>query len=672
MSHHLRWAIVLLAIFVVTSILILHSDLDIPKHSNLKFLFNTHVYEDTIEPTLEEDYSNEEILNDEKLVAENVESEKQQNSEAVPVCVVWKRPNVRVMSFFVSSILSDMGAKFKFILSSNLVRRFRELEKAYKESGVGIQLPFLADSCTSDMPVVNLYFAEDSETAYRADAVNIVVGDEKCSCSPLNKGCLNADFRQFHGSQMSTDWLPLGPRFEFKQVEEVDVSSKRSIPFNFMGAMTSSSRRSLQNLLINPEIKSRYPFVAKGLTLFTSKWSKIAVGKYSCPSEYRDILLKSAFTLCPEGTNAESYRIYEAIESGSIPVLVHSKKSQCLDPYEQLISDGTPIIVLDSWDEFPAKVSFLLNHPEELDLLQASLRSWRSKFWTRITNNVENALERKYPIIFKSVQASINEVVFDENVSAKDEEIPTEIASEPKEFIPLVTGCGRSGTLTIKDTLSALGIPSVHEGAAPGSVSVSWLYAAYNAHKFPFEKTKSIKFRQAMELKAKDGLIFKPVVHLVRHPLKVISSTRRCFCGKGSRATALAVRNNRKSWAFVQAQFPEIDPKSELFDITRSALYWLRWNQLIDRNFPGNTLVTLEGLNPRQLAEALGMNNDEAPTSLPPRDNFHTSPEAMKNKVPDVTWKDLHTSNETTARSIFELAQTYGYEVGLDYDSVII
>ena len=39
---------------------------------------------------------------------------------------------------------------------------------------------------------------------------------------------------------------------------------------------------------------------------------------------------------------------------------------------------------------------------------------------------------------------------------------------------------------------------------------------------------------------------------MVRHPLRVISSLRRCFCGKGVRETARGTKSELKSWEFVE------------------------------------------------------------------------------------------------------------------------
>jgi hypothetical protein len=92
-------------------------------------------------------------------------------------------------------------------------------------------------------------------------------------------------------------------------------------------------------------------------------------------SKYRGALLQSDLTLCPAGQNTECYRIYEACELGSVPVVednfVDSSCDTSPDPLllRNVTSNGTterlsvplrllkrynaPFIFVKSWDELP-------------------------------------------------------------------------------------------------------------------------------------------------------------------------------------------------------------------------------------------------------------------------------------------------------------------------------
>jgi hypothetical protein len=127
-----------------------------------------------------------------------------------------------------------------------------------------------------------------------------------------------------------------------------------------------------------------------------------------------------------------------------------------------------------------------------------------------------------------------------------------------KHAVPLVTGCGSSGTHSAAAMLQQLGVNAPHEGYVSNGVSVGWPYAAIVQHgedigfdyppkgRYPFESVSAYAERT-------DTLsIFKPVVLLVRDPLHVIASTRRCFCAKGSRLTETQLKNYNRSWWFVE------------------------------------------------------------------------------------------------------------------------
>jgi hypothetical protein len=64
--------------------------------------------------------------------------------------------------------------------------------------------------------------------------------------------------------------------------------------------------------------------------------------------EYLKDLMASVFIPCPEGVAAESFRIYEALEAGCIPILVDEGRSKGFYPWIQ--SALPSIIVARSWE----------------------------------------------------------------------------------------------------------------------------------------------------------------------------------------------------------------------------------------------------------------------------------------------------------------------------------
>ena len=96
---------------------------------------------------------------------------------------------------------------------------------------------------------------------------------------------------------------------------------------------------------------------------------------------YLEGLASSIFTLCPCGKNPESYRIYEAILAGSIPIVHNSSISannhtSCYQPYKFLSDLGAPILFIQSWDELPALLKPYMALPSLAYHHQQRLLSW--------------------------------------------------------------------------------------------------------------------------------------------------------------------------------------------------------------------------------------------------------------------------------------------------------
>ena len=83
---------------------------------------------------------------------------------------------------------------------------------------------------------------------------------------------------------------------------------------------------------------------------------------------YARVLLDSAFTLSPAGHNPECYCMHEAVSAGSIPVLLRADlegDGNCVRPLRGW--EGSPVLILDSWDELYPTMGGLMAEPRALD-----------------------------------------------------------------------------------------------------------------------------------------------------------------------------------------------------------------------------------------------------------------------------------------------------------------
>ena len=79
--------------------------------------------------------------------------------------------------------------------------------------------------------------------------------------------------------------------------------------------------------------------------------------------EYCSMLLDSIFIPCVGGQNAETFRFYESLECGCIPILVNDASSE----YFGFISNYIPLLNLPNWQVVPDVIQQMLNDKEALE-----------------------------------------------------------------------------------------------------------------------------------------------------------------------------------------------------------------------------------------------------------------------------------------------------------------
>ena len=470
--------------------------------------------------------------------------------------------------------------------------------------------------------------------------------------------------------------------------QEVKPSNQRRYLFNLVISPTSPSRKLLSNLLQTPAAIQEIGSDHELFIHVTPQWKKDAESKgFIKPDEYRRVLLDSKFTLCPSGHNPEAFRLYEAFEAGSIPIIAlddEYRNHGCTDSFAPMIETGAPMVILKNWNELPARIAQLAANPDKVAIMQEQLERWNSNYWYWITFRFECMVLTQH--FLGKIPDSCSGLPFRrQNLLALAEQgglpfrqqkllEPAEQGDTGRSFrsqlpynnhsIPLVTGCARSGTLSVSEYLDSIGIHAIHENVKENFVSVSWLYAVKDK-KYPFESSFASDLRSATQVLLNAGQsLFSPVVHIVRHPLKVISSTRRCFCGTGDRTSRLGKRSDEKSWIFADKHIDRMNHSLGYSSIKRSVIYWVEWNKLIDQNFKHDQQVMrIEDLDPVDLVKAIGefgQNKTEIPHRIPPASR-HVSPGKEKTKLPDVTWEDIYEIEPDLALEAFQLAREYGY-----------
>lgn len=234
----------------------------------------------------------------------------------------------------------------------------------------------------------------------------VITGDEYCKLTMF-------DVRHYYSHNANDHhqiYLPLGPRYDsWEALQLIKQSpdfvnkppSSRRFAFNAIFTLqTNLGREILANRLSKVKTHNGNNNSLPIYTAFSRRWSAIDEVKNVDanklnPQSYMEVVLDSIFTISPAGHNAECFRLHEAVEAGSIPVLIkedlYSSSGDCVEPLHHW--QDAPIIVLNSWDEVSLMVDVLLGHGIEwLDQMQQDLREWYDGHMRKVVREFEDYL----------------------------------------------------------------------------------------------------------------------------------------------------------------------------------------------------------------------------------------------------------------------------------------
>jgi hypothetical protein len=103
----------------------------------------------------------------------------------------------------------------------------------------------------------------------------------------------------------------------------------------------------------------------------------------------------AVFTLVPPGDQWEDYRTYEALEAGSIPVIVRNASYKgCEQPGAHVLARVPGVLALDSWDELPALLATHAADPSSVRKRQRLILEWLAAEKRRVAAGLYEAVRR--------------------------------------------------------------------------------------------------------------------------------------------------------------------------------------------------------------------------------------------------------------------------------------
>jgi len=118
--------------------------------------------------------------------------------------------------------------------------------------------------------------------------------------------CAAYDYDKIEGVEIIP--MPYINTFEFSV-------SKKQILVSFVGSITHNCREIIKQRIHNDNIIFRDTYHITS-DFFSSNSKSLQ------EQEYRDVLSKSRFSLCPRGSNPNSVRFWESLAAGAIPILI--------------------------------------------------------------------------------------------------------------------------------------------------------------------------------------------------------------------------------------------------------------------------------------------------------------------------------------------------------------
>ena len=141
--------------------------------------------------------------------------------------------------------------------------------------------------------------------------------------------------------------------------------------------------------------------VSKHCEIRTSFHADLMYGKES----YMQLLFNSQFVLCPSGNNPETFRLYESLEAGAIPIVVRAPSQR---DFFRAFTIPPPFPVLESWENIGIELERLHKlSPTALDDMQRDTQMWYATVRAEFASDVADIIGRSFTATVDSNRTSL-------------------------------------------------------------------------------------------------------------------------------------------------------------------------------------------------------------------------------------------------------------------------
>ena len=188
---------------------------------------------------------------------------------------------------------------------------------------------------------------------------------------------------RYYSSKYPYPGVPLGPRHSFTWIPVKDRTvGNRPVMLTFSGTVAQPDELAMQSAVLDRQWSVMTHLVTYG--------SDKQMLRDLDMTDYRTSLLRSSFSLCPAAKSHDTYIFWEAIEAGSIPIIVwHGKQHEdvgngrrCPDSFQDILNTQPPIVMLKSWDKLADFIELVTE--AEIAEQRRRLVEWGETFWKNI------------------------------------------------------------------------------------------------------------------------------------------------------------------------------------------------------------------------------------------------------------------------------------------------
>jgi hypothetical protein len=160
--------------------------------------------------------------------------------------------------------------------------------------------------------------------------------------------------------------VPLGYHWQFRGNRDVPHLSTPNLPFrdNMWSFAGTDWKGRSKDMAILQAIQPHY-------VKWFAEWRDPAQLK---EEEYVSLMLNTKFVPCPRGQNVETYRFYEALECGSIPLFIDIPENE---GWLKIFNNEIPFLKLQGWEHAAGIMDYFSKNLEQMEKYRmAILISW--------------------------------------------------------------------------------------------------------------------------------------------------------------------------------------------------------------------------------------------------------------------------------------------------------